>query len=177
VYYCFAPRIYYSRTVVKIGAPFSTNLITPSKSERHARRSLEKLSSPQVIERTARKFAIRGNARDIALKNVFKTSISFVTRRELAIEIWTATPALARDWTPELLAETQWLRDARDSSRWTQRPISPNPLKVGIALSFPDHRRRCLVAYSREGMRQLRARHMAKRSCACHVLARTMASC
>lgn len=106
IYYFWGPRAY--RSCARVEFTDSQHALVPARLPQDPRHEklIEQLNAPHIVERTARKLGLKGSAREIQLAHVYKTTIRKNASDFFLIEIWTATPDLARNWTRALISET-----------------------------------------------------------------------
>lgn len=112
IYYFWGPRAY--RSYARVEFTDSHHAMVPaglSQDTRHEK-LIEQLTAPHIIERTARKLGLKGSAREIQLAYVYKTIIRKKEPHFFLVEVWSATPDLARNWTAALISEI--LADAEE---------------------------------------------------------------
>lgn len=110
VYYIYARPVYYSKALVRmdyVPLPMDTEKLF---HDSRIRTVFKELQAPHIIERTARRFGIKGSAREIRLKTILKTQIRSNSEKNLEVEVWPVAPELAPLWAKALVEEYESYR-------------------------------------------------------------------
>src|SRR4051794_10155373 len=104
VYYVYARPVYYAKALVH--TEYLARPIDDEKlfREGHLRVIFRELNAPHIIERTAHRLGLKGNAREIQQKLVLKQAIHANSEKNLDFEVWPVSLELAERWPRELLA-------------------------------------------------------------------------
>lgn len=95
VLYVYARPVYSSRSLLLLDTPDASR----------AQSAMRELVAPHVAERTARRLGVRGSAREIASRFVFKQAVRADANGALEIEVWAASADLAVRWPKALVEE------------------------------------------------------------------------
>jgi polysaccharide biosynthesis transport protein len=122
-YYVYARPVYYSKALIEMD-----RLALPVDSEKifedgHPERVVKQMMAPEIVERTARRLGIEGNAKKIFSTHLKKIQPRLRTLNELEIEIWPYSEELARDWPEAMLQEYLNYRDEQ-RLKYRQRAIA-----------------------------------------------------
>lgn len=105
VYYLYTPRVYRSMAVVDVAA--SPESVGDGRlSEAVSAGVAKELQTSHLLERTARRFGLKGSAREIQLKHSLRTEVAASTSGGgLQIDTWTTSIGLATHWPQALVEE------------------------------------------------------------------------
>jgi capsular exopolysaccharide synthesis family protein len=102
VYYLYTPRVHHSTVSVDVAGGEGQTVEVVSAA------AAKELESPHLLERTARRFGLKGSAREIQLKYSLRNEVSAASgggRGGLQIETWTTSRDLAGQWGQALVEE------------------------------------------------------------------------
>jgi capsular exopolysaccharide synthesis family protein len=116
-YYIYVRPVYYSQSLVRLSTfdrpmdrSAKTDTIFPESTDRVI---LKELRSPYMLERTAKKLGIQANVRDIREKYIKRVDVQLNSQKNILIDVWPYSYALARDWGKTMVSEYLLYRDEK----------------------------------------------------------------
>jgi hypothetical protein len=113
-FYTFSKPVYYAKSDIRyqtLERSAETDRIFQYTSDKSV---LMQLSSPHIMERTARKLGIVANSKEITQKYLKRAPlIKFDSENNIDIEVWAFSYPLARDWAETLVKEYLLYRDEK----------------------------------------------------------------
>lgn len=94
-FYVYARPVYYARSL----------LLLDQSGAAGPQSAIRELSTPVLAERTARRLGLRGSAREIGSRFVFKQSLRPDGDSALEMKVWAVSAELASRWSKELVEE------------------------------------------------------------------------
>ncbi|MCX8089763.1 MAG: AAA family ATPase [Verrucomicrobiae bacterium] len=142
VYYCYARPVYHSKALVRyhtLEQPLDTEKVFRDASDRAV---LRELRAPHIMVRTARRLGIQATERELMKKYIKKIRVEFDSERNIIIEIWPYSHALARDWAETMVQEYLQHRDERRAERmrktWQQFTNDMQELRLRMDAVFNE---------------------------------------